>query len=80
MHRDHSDCLLFAQANFQTGFARKLDLLASRSCGPARLNLCLSPHRAPAKTSSIPHRDSRDTLESLSFYACFDLKFSATPH
>jgi purine-cytosine permease-like protein len=37
-------------------------------------------HRAPAKTSSIPHRDNRDTPESLSFFACFDLKFSATPH
>ena len=72
MHRDHSDRLLFSQTHFQSRFARRLDLVAAHGLRLARLNVRLSPHRAPAKTTGLSYCNSGYLTEPLPLRDRFD--------
>jgi hypothetical protein len=80
VHRDHSDRLLFSQTHFQSRFARRLDLVAAHGLRLARLNVRLSPHSAPAKTTGLSYGNSSYVTEPLPVRCRFDSQLSTTAH
>jgi hypothetical protein len=71
-HRDYSVCLLFPQADNNSGLTCSFNLPAADARDAAGISLCLSPHSTPAQTAGCLNGYYRLAVNHCSFRGRLD--------